>query len=78
MRGGADAEGLAKRGIAGVNVIAMTTGPALDRLAGLATAGTIKRPEIKTFQLDRAGEAYSEIEAGHVRDKLVVIPAERE
>jgi NADPH2:quinone reductase len=74
MLGGADVEGLAKRGITGVNIMAMTTGPALEQLAGLFTAGTIKRPEIRTFQLDRAGDAYREIEAGHVRGKLVVIP----
>jgi D-arabinose 1-dehydrogenase-like Zn-dependent alcohol dehydrogenase len=50
----------------------MVTTESLERLAGLVSKGTIKRPEIKTFSLDQAGEAYKEIAEGHVRGKLIV------
>jgi hypothetical protein len=53
-----------------------TTGEARERLAGLATAETIKRPQIKSFQLDESGVAYAEIVTGHVRGKLVVVPGQ--
>ena len=74
MVGAADVEELAKRGVTGTNVRTMTTADALERLAGLATAGTVKRPQITSFQLDKAGDAYAEIGTGHVRGKLVVLP----
>ncbi|HEY3195938.1 MAG TPA: NADP-dependent oxidoreductase [Candidatus Dormibacteraeota bacterium] len=72
MRGGADVEQLAKRDVTGLNVMTMVTTESLERLAGLVSKGTIKRPEIKTFSLDQAGEAYKEIAEGHVRGKLIV------
>jgi NADPH:quinone reductase-like Zn-dependent oxidoreductase len=74
MRGAADVEALAERSITGVNVIGQVTGDRLDRLSGLVASGVIKRPEIKTFPLDRAGDAYAQIADGHVRGKLVIIP----
>ncbi len=74
MRGGADLEHLARHGVTGINVMTMVTTEALERLAGLVSKGTIKRPEIKTLPLDQAGEAYKEIEGGHVRGKLIVVP----
>ncbi len=74
MRGGADLEHLAEHGVTGINVMTMVTTEALERLAGLVSKGTIKRPEIKTLPLDQAGEAYKEIEGGHVRGKLIVVP----
>jgi NADPH:quinone reductase-like Zn-dependent oxidoreductase len=70
----ADAEELSGRGITALNVLTKTTTAALERLAGLVLDGTIRRPEIKTFPLDKAGEAFKEIQGGHVRGKLVVIP----
>jgi NADPH2:quinone reductase len=70
----ADAEELSGRGITALNVLTKTTTPELERLAALVLAGTIRRPEIKTFPLDGAGEAFKEIQGGHVRGKLVVIP----
>jgi NADPH:quinone reductase-like Zn-dependent oxidoreductase len=70
----ADAEELSGRGITALNVLTKTTTAALERLAGLVIDGTIRRPEIKTFPLDEADEAFQEIQGGHVRGKLVVIP----
>jgi NADPH2:quinone reductase len=75
MIGAADVENLATRGVVGTNVVTMTTGDALERLGDLAAAGTLKRPQIKLFPLEQAGDAYAEIGTGHVRGKLVVIPA---
>lgn len=74
MRGAADVEGLAKRGVTGINVMTNVNAEALERLAGIVAKGSIKRPEIKTFSLDRAGEALEEIADGHVRGKLIVVP----
>jgi NADPH:quinone reductase len=70
----ADVEELSGRGITALNVLTNTTTAALERLAGLVLDGTIRRPEIKTFPLDKADEALKEIQGGHVRGKLVVIP----
>jgi NADPH:quinone reductase len=72
MVGGADIEGLAKRGVTGLNVVTQTTGAALGQLTDLVAARTLKRPQIKAFSLHQAAEAYEEIGSGHVRGKLVV------
>jgi NADPH2:quinone reductase len=77
MVGAADVEELAKRGITATNVMTRPTGGALERLANLAEAGVVKRPQIKSFPLDQAGDAYGEIGTGHVRGKLVVKPGEK-
>jgi NADPH2:quinone reductase len=74
MRGAADPEALAPRGVSGVNVMTQTTTDKLERLAGFVQAGKLKRPEIRTFRLEEAGEALAEIEGRHVRGKLVVVP----
>ena len=74
MAGGADAETLAARGIKAVNVRTQVTTDKLDRLAEDVEAGKLKRPEIRTFRLEDAVEAVTEIGSGHVRGKLVVAP----
>jgi NADPH2:quinone reductase len=74
MRGAADVEALAGIGITGVNVFGQVTGERLDRLTDLVASGVIKRPQITTFPLDRAADAYAQIAGGHVRGKLVVLP----
>lgn len=72
LRGGADVEALQARRIKGVNIMSRSTTEILERILGLIEGGVIQRPEIKTFPLDRAGEAYAELAAGHVRGKLVI------
>jgi NADPH:quinone reductase-like Zn-dependent oxidoreductase len=74
MVGGADAEGLASRGVTGVNIVTQATTDKLERLAGFVDAGKLKRPEIRTFPLEEAGKALAEVETRHVRGKLVVVP----
>jgi NADPH:quinone reductase-like Zn-dependent oxidoreductase len=71
MRGAANIEELANRGIKGVNVGTQVTKERLDHLAGLAAEGKLKAPHIKTFPLDRAGEAFELIVQDHL-GKLVV------
>jgi NADPH2:quinone reductase len=74
MRGGAKVEDLATRGVTGINVRTMVTTAALEKLAAMVEAGTLKRPHIQTFKLDEAGAAFEEIGTGHVRGKLVIVP----
>ena len=74
MLRGADVDGLAGRGLHGVNVGTQATTPKLERLAAAVLAGTLHRPEIKTFALADAAAALSEIAGHHVRGKLVVVP----
>lgn len=76
MVGGADVEELATRGVTSINVRTMTTGPVLAGLADLVASGTLKRPEIKAYPLDQAGQAYAQLGTGHARGKLVVVPGE--
>jgi NADPH:quinone reductase-like Zn-dependent oxidoreductase len=71
MKGAANIDELAKRGIKGVNVGTQVTRERLDHLAGLAAEGKLKAPHIKTFPLDRAGEAFELIVQDHL-GKLVV------
>lgn len=74
MLNGADVETLAARGVTGVNVMTQATTNKLERLAAFVAAGTLRRPEIRTFGLEQAGGALTEIAGHHVRGKLVVVP----
>jgi NADPH:quinone reductase len=74
MRGAADEDHLAQHGVTGVNVMTQTTTDKLARLAAMVEAGKLRRPEIKAFPLEKAGEAFAEIGTRHVRGKLVVLP----
>ena len=71
MKGAANVEELANRGIKGVNVGTQVTRERLEHLAGLAAEGKLKAPHIQTFPLDRAGEAFELIVQDHL-GKLVV------
>jgi hypothetical protein len=74
MLGGADVDALATRGITGTNVMTQVTTEKLDRLAGYVESGTLRRPEIRTFSLDDAGNALADIARRHGRGKPVVVP----
>jgi NADPH:quinone reductase-like Zn-dependent oxidoreductase len=71
MKGAANVEELANRGIKGVNVGTQVTRERLEHLAGLAAEGKLKAPHIQTYPLDRAGEAFELIAQDHL-GKLVV------
>jgi NADPH:quinone reductase-like Zn-dependent oxidoreductase len=49
-------------------------GPRLEQVAELLAAGRIELPIAGRYPLERAGEAYEESRAGHVRGKLVLLP----
>jgi len=71
MRGAAAAEELGKRGINAVNIGTQVTTARLGELARLSTEGKLQTPQIRTFTLDRAGDAFTAI--GQSRGgKLVV------
>ena len=44
-------------------------------LSGLVEEGKLKQPQIRTFPLEEAGKALAEIEGGHVRGKLAILPS---
>ncbi len=46
----------------------------LAELAGLIAAGELEVPIAATYPLDQVREAYRQVEGGHVRGKVVLIP----
>jgi NADPH:quinone reductase-like Zn-dependent oxidoreductase len=73
LRGGADADALAARGVVGTNIITNVTSDVLDQLAALVQEGTIQIPELRTFALSDVGRALEEVGGSHVRGKLVIV-----
>jgi NADPH2:quinone reductase len=70
--GGVDGDALAKRGVEGVNVQGRVTTDSLAALAALLEKKEIVSPEVTTFPLDKANEAFALVGSGHVRGKVVV------
>ncbi len=61
MRGAAAAEELGKRGINAVNIGTQVTTARLGELARLRTEGKLQSPQIRTFTLAHAGDAFTAI-----------------
>jgi len=61
MRGAASAEELGKRGIKAVNIGTQVNTARLRELAQLRTEGQLQSPQIRTFTLDHAGDAFTAI-----------------
>jgi NADPH:quinone reductase-like Zn-dependent oxidoreductase len=70
MKGAAAVDELATRGIKGTNIGTRMTTERLEHLAGLAADGKLKAPQIRTFRLEEAGDAFKLL--GHTSGKLVV------
>jgi NADPH:quinone reductase-like Zn-dependent oxidoreductase len=51
-----------------------TTPEILTELAGLAASGGLEVPIAATYPLDRVADAFAELERGHTRGKIVLIP----
>lgn len=71
MRGAASAEELDKRGIKAVNIGTQVNMARLNELVGLRTEGKLQAPLIRTFTLDRSGDAFTALAQGG-GGKLVV------
>ena len=46
----------------------------LAELAGLAASGDLEVPIAATFPLDRVRAAFAQLEQGHIRGKIVLLP----
>jgi NADPH2:quinone reductase len=73
--GSADAEALGQRGIEATNVRGNVTTASLEALARMLERGEIHSPELHSFSLTDGAEALTAIGSGHVRGKIVVLPA---
>jgi NADPH:quinone reductase len=72
--GGADEETLRARGIEAANIMGMVSTASLETLAGMVERGELVSPEIRTFPLAQAAEAFLQLATGHTRGKIVVVP----
>ncbi len=72
--GGADEEALKARGIEAANIRGMVSTASLETLAGMLERGELVSPEIGTFPLAEAAEAFEQVATGHTRGKIVVVP----
>jgi NADPH:quinone reductase len=72
--GGADEETLKTRGIEAANVSGRVATESLETLAGMLERGEIESPEIRSYPLADAAEAFEQVGSGHTRGKVVVIP----
>ncbi|HEX6401318.1 MAG TPA: NADP-dependent oxidoreductase [Actinomycetota bacterium] len=72
--GGADEDTLKARGIEAANVMGMVSTASLETLAGMFDRGEVVSPEIGTFPLEEAAEAFAQVATGHTRGKIVVVP----
>jgi NADPH:quinone reductase-like Zn-dependent oxidoreductase len=70
MKGAANPEELAKRGLKGFNIQTQVNTQRLETLAKLSAEGKLKAPRIRTFPLEQAGEAFKLL--GQAGGKLVV------
>ncbi len=72
--GGADEETLKGRGIEAANIMGMVSTASLETLAGMLERGEMVSPEIKSFPLSEAAEAFEQVATGHTRGKILVVP----
>ena len=72
--GGADEETLKARGIEAANIMGMVSTASLEILAGMLERGELVSPEIRTFPLEEAAEAFAQVATGHTRGKIILTP----
>jgi NADPH:quinone reductase-like Zn-dependent oxidoreductase len=72
--GGADEETLKARGIEAANVSGRVATASLETLAGMLERGEIESPEVRSYPLADAAEAFEQVGSGHTRGKIVVVP----
>ncbi|MBV9096307.1 MAG: NADP-dependent oxidoreductase [Streptosporangiaceae bacterium] len=67
-------DAVAKYGAKSEGTAAAATAAVLAELAGLIAAGELDVPVAATFPLDQVQQAYRQLQAGHVRGKIVLLP----
>jgi NADPH2:quinone reductase len=72
--GGADADALRAREVTGTNVTGRVATEPLETLAGMLERGELINPEIRSYPLQQATEAFEQVGSGHTRGKVVVVP----
>jgi NADPH:quinone reductase-like Zn-dependent oxidoreductase len=65
---------VADHGVKAEGNAAGASAAALAELAGLVAAGKLDVPIAATFPLSQVRDAYTELERGHTRGKIVLIP----
>jgi NADPH:quinone reductase-like Zn-dependent oxidoreductase len=70
----ADFPAIAKYGVKGDGNAAAASAEVLAELAGMAVDGRLVVPIAATFPLAQVREAYAELQKGHTRGKIVLLP----
>ena len=52
----------------------MVATASLESLAGMLGRGELESPEIRTFPLAEAAEAFGQVATGHTRGKIILSP----
>ena len=65
---------VADHGVKAEGSAAGASAAVLAELAGLVAAGKLEVPIAATFPLSQVRDAYTELERGHTRGKIVLIP----
>jgi NADPH:quinone reductase-like Zn-dependent oxidoreductase len=73
--GGADVESLGMRNLTAVNASGRVATAALETIAQLLEKKEIVSPTIRTFGLEEGNDAFALVGSGHVRGKVLVVPA---
>lgn len=72
--GGADEGALKGRGIAAKNISGTVATDPLEMLVAMIERGELVSPEIRSFRLEDAAQAFEQVGSGHTRGKIVVVP----
>ena len=70
----ADFEAVRRHGVRAEGNAAGASAATLAELAGLIAAGELEVPIAATYPLEQVREAYTELERGHTRGKIVLLP----
>jgi NADPH:quinone reductase len=72
--GGADEDALQARGVQAANIMGRVATEPMETLVGMLERGEIVSPEIRTYPLSDAADAFAQVASGHTRGKIVVVP----
>jgi NADPH:quinone reductase len=72
--GGADEDALKARAVQAANIMGRVATEPMETLVGMLERGEIVSPEIRTYPLSDAADAFAQVGSGHTRGKIVVVP----